>query len=61
MARSEELMDLEISLLLDMGQRYGHLIKKSGLNRKRADAKKRTGRGGYGNGSGLSEGYRSRL
>ena len=29
MARSEELMALEISLLLDMGRRYGQLVKKS--------------------------------
>ena len=38
MTRSEELMALEISLLLDMGRRYGQLVKKrtgSGASRSR--------------------------
>lgn len=41
MTRSEELMALEISLLLDMGRRYGQLVKKSGPDRERAEASKR--------------------
>lgn len=61
MTRSEELMALEISLLLDMGRRYGQLVKKSGPDRERAEARKRSGRGGCRNGSRLSEGYRGRL
>ena len=61
MARSEELMALEISLLLDMGRRYGQLVKKSSQERECAEARKRAGRGGRGNGSGFSQGYRRRL
>lgn len=61
MDRGEELMALEISLLLDMGRRYGQLVKKSGPDREREEASKRSGRGGHGNGSRLSEGYRGRL
>ena len=61
MTRSEELMAMEISLLLDMGRRYGQLVKKSGPDRECAEARKRSGRGGCKNGSGFSEGYRGRL
>ena len=46
MTRSEELMALEISLLLDMGRRYGQMIKKSSPERECAEARKRAGRGG---------------
>ena len=61
MDRSKGTIDREIALLLDMGRRYGQLVKKSGPDRERAEASKRSGRGGRRNGSRLSEGYRGRL
>lgn len=40
MTRSEELMALEISLLLDMGRRYGQLVKKrTGSGASRSEQK----------------------
>lgn len=62
MPGSKEIMELEISLLMDMGRRYGVLVQKARAEaRTKNKSKNAIDRGGRRNGTGRSENHCGRL